>query len=317
MLPLLKIGGLGVSALLTLMFFTDLFGLTPVGISLAVSALVLYEGGAFAWAKLLAKARHGQIIVAKIGLWVCVGLSVLTSVFTVVSTSGLAARSLEGLDLEFISLCCFALALASNIICAIAFEAETPEVKQRATRLARMARMAALQESQENAALDAAEAESRAQIDAQARVFGAMLASGAMARTQRAMQRLAREEEMQTIEAPAYTLRPIAPTNNGGGARPTGADHRARDEYDDDSRYFFEPAPAPSAPKPAPVAPTVRAAGEDVIGADVAKAGYTLEELAGLGKSPADIYKAISASIPGVKREAFIGWYQGLANNPK
>lgn len=187
MQTVLKIGGLLFSSGLTLSLFTRLFGVTPFGLIMALAALALFEGGAFGWARLLPKAREAQRTVAGTCLVIAVGLSLFSSGAEIIMATRLGADALKALDFEFLTLCAIVIALASNVIGALAFDAAKPETRRAAQKLAFEGRLAEMQYKAQTQIMDAAELDADLRVETRAPELARLISDRALSDTQRAV----------------------------------------------------------------------------------------------------------------------------------
>lgn len=133
----LKFGGLALSAMLTVNLFMRLFGRDVYGVSLALAALCLFEGGSIAWAKVLQVAKAGQRDIAKGAVWFCVVSSVASSGAEIILSTGLWSPPF---DLNFLTLAVIVGALAVNVLGVFAYDQADPVAADRNKELDRQAR---------------------------------------------------------------------------------------------------------------------------------------------------------------------------------
>lgn len=133
----LKFGGLALSAMLTVSLFVDLYGANAYGISLALAALALFEGGAIAWASLLPHAKQGQRGIVKGAQWFCVTASVISSAAQIILSTKLWE---PGFDVGFVTLLVICAALAVNVMGVFGFEQLDPQRAEVNRELDRQAR---------------------------------------------------------------------------------------------------------------------------------------------------------------------------------
>lgn len=140
----LKFGGLAFSAALTMSLFARLFGTEAYGITLAIAALVLFEGGAIAWERTLDHAEGAQRGIAYGALWFCAIASVVSSCTEIILATDLWTPAF---DIEFVTLIIISIALGVNILGALAFNQLDPDVAEKHKELDRMAKELAAQNS--------------------------------------------------------------------------------------------------------------------------------------------------------------------------
>ena len=140
----LKYGGLAFSAGLTVSLFLRLFGVEAYGITLAVAALVLFEGGTIAWSRILNYAEQGQRNVAYFGLWYCAIVSVVSSGAEIILATKLWTPPF---DIGFVTLMIIALSLAVNVLGGLAYEQLYPDTADKHRELNRLAKEAKAQAS--------------------------------------------------------------------------------------------------------------------------------------------------------------------------
>ncbi len=133
----LKYGGLALSSMLTVTLFVDLYGATAYGISLALAALALFEGGALAWAALLPHAKQGQRGIVKAAQWFCVVASVVSSGAQIILSTKLW---IPGFDVGFVTLLIIVGALAVNVMGVFAYEQLDPQRAEANRELDRQAK---------------------------------------------------------------------------------------------------------------------------------------------------------------------------------
>ena len=140
----LKYGGLAFSAGLTISLFLRLFGFEAYGITLALAALVLFEGGTVAWSRILNYAEQGQRGVAYFALWYCAIVSVVSSAAEIILATELWTPPF---DVGFVTLLIIAASLAVNLLGGLAYEQLDPDTADKHRELNRLAREAAAQAS--------------------------------------------------------------------------------------------------------------------------------------------------------------------------
>lgn len=133
----LKFGGLALSSILTISLFLRLFGNDVYGISLAVAALCLFEGGAIAWARVLQVAKGAQRGIAKGAVWFCVIASVTSSGAEIILGTRLWQTPF---DMNFVTLAVIVGALAVNVLGVFAYDQSDPVTADRNKELDRQAR---------------------------------------------------------------------------------------------------------------------------------------------------------------------------------
>ena len=135
----IKYGGLLMSSVLTLALFLTLFGRYGDFYAwlLAGSALVLFEGGTILWGKMIDPARGNQRGIAKLSMWICVGLSITSSCLQIIMSTDLWKPEF---DTGLVALFTIAIALAVNVIGAILYEFFDPDRAEKNMDLDRAAR---------------------------------------------------------------------------------------------------------------------------------------------------------------------------------
>lgn len=158
----IKWGGLGLSALLTLNMFLRLFGLTLLGSLLAGMALTLYEFGALGWNRLLhAEARHAQRDVARICQWFCVITSILSSGAEITMVATLWQPPF---DVRFMTLLMIVSALAVNIIGIVLYEQREPIREEQHKELDRQAKNQKVMQSQQDRIIELSHSRLQAKV---------------------------------------------------------------------------------------------------------------------------------------------------------
>ena len=150
----LKFGGLTFSGILTISLFVRLFGTGPYGLVMSFAALALFEIGAAGWASILEDAREGQRAIATVCLFITISLSLLSSMIEIIMATQLGANTLADIDLPFITLFAIAIALATNIVGAISFQFNAPDVSNKTHELERQARIKRAQNHQRDILTD-------------------------------------------------------------------------------------------------------------------------------------------------------------------
>ena len=140
----LKFGGLALSAILTLSLFIRLFGAGAYGISVAIMALILFEGGALAWARIVDHAEGGQRGIAYFALWYCAVVSVVSSGAEIILATQLWQAPF---DINFVTLAIIATSLAVNVLGVLAYEQNDPDTAEKHRELNRLAKESQAQAS--------------------------------------------------------------------------------------------------------------------------------------------------------------------------
>lgn len=159
----LKFGGLALSSILTVSLFLRLFGNDVYGISLAIAALCLFEGGAIAWAKVLNQAKGGQRGIAQGAVWFCVVSSVVSSGAEIILGTRLWVTPF---DMNFVTLAVIVGALAVNVLGVFAFDQADPVTMERHRELDRQARARRESQRLEDRVLDASFAKADGEVAA-------------------------------------------------------------------------------------------------------------------------------------------------------
>lgn len=126
----LKILGLGFSLILTVSLNYDLFwvSLGPwLGAMMIICAVALFEGGATLWNHTLTKARGFQRTIAFWAMWICTGLSILSSAVQIARLTGYSI----GFDPVNGTVFSIIVAMAVNFIAVMGYEYFHPDTLAR------------------------------------------------------------------------------------------------------------------------------------------------------------------------------------------
>jgi hypothetical protein len=201
----LKVFGLVFSAGLTLSLFSRLFGLTPFGVMMAVSALALFEGGAAGWAFLLEKGREAQRTVAAACLVITTTLSVFSSASEIVLATKFGAGAFAAIDFEFLTLSAIVIALTTVVVGALLYEAMKPETREAARKAGFDARLAEITYSAQDTVIDESEKQVSADMKLRAAELAGHITGRAMGDVEGAVKRLATSRaEQPAIAAPEW-----------------------------------------------------------------------------------------------------------------
>lgn len=184
----LKFGGLALSSILTVSLFLRLFGNDVYGISLAVAALCLFEGGAIAWAKVLNQAKGAQRGIAQGAVWFCVVSSVVSSGAEIILGTRLWVTPF---DMNFVTLAVIVGALSVNVLGVFAYDQNDPVTVERHRELDRQARARRETQRMEDRVQDASFAKLESEVaqmageisDRMAREMSGDLATALLAQT--------------------------------------------------------------------------------------------------------------------------------------
>lgn len=174
----LKYGGLAFSGILTISLFVRLFGTGAYGLSMAIAALALFEIGASGWSTIWEDAREGQRTIATVCLAITVALSLLSSLVEIVLATNLGADTLAIVDMEFITLVAIAAALATNVVGAITFQFNDPDVHARSSELARQARVKTAQDKHRNKLTELSLTKAEERIEGMANEIASQISEG-------------------------------------------------------------------------------------------------------------------------------------------